>query len=224
MSKQLPTYDYSPLEESEPIWISDNYCILYGPEIPPPPHPINHLRLHRHSTFGTGGHPASQAAIQALNAMARSDWGAQMRSPFMEYGDTTGLLALIAAHSGCEDAYFASDEIVSHALADDNAILNGYDLNLSIASEIFGHGIVPDEMPFPDACMNVVCTQWGGHVKTLHYLPDLYSLLHKGGVLVWSGHTHKQHKAILDRIGEFFENPLVSDVRGWPCITAYKTQ
>jgi ribosomal protein L11 methylase PrmA len=217
------SFDWSPTEETAPIYLLERLAVCFGDEVEAPPEPVFTIRLHKHIIFGTGGHPATRAAVWAMASVASKRFDGVMPSPFLELGATTGLLALVAAYGGAEDVHFCSDSIESQALADDNGMLNGHDLKISEALEFFGmwHYVREKELVC-EPRVAMFATQTGGCNSALNYLPDVYDSILPGGVAVWAGHTAKQHRAIEHRLGEFFELVEVFDFEGWPCFICTK--
>jgi hypothetical protein len=218
-------FDWSPNEETRPIWVLERLAICYGRDIEIPQPPTFTIRLHKSPVFGTGGHPATKAAIWSMIETAREQFDGKIPSPFLELGETSGLLALLAAHGGAEDAHFVSDSIEAQALADDNGILNGHDLKIGEAAEFFGMWQYVREMHMIcEPRLRMFATQSGGSHGVLTYLPEIYDSMMPGGVAIWSGQSSKQSAAIRHQVGEFFGETSLDDFEGWPCLRATKAR
>ena len=228
MNPDIPlrgAFDYSPMEEVAPIWINDHLCTLFG-EVPPPDekHVIS-LRLVHHKFFGTGGHPASKAAIIAMLNLRHLATVAgvelsfeelpMMPEPFLEVGDTTGLLALVAATAGAETTIHASQEIESAALAEDNGKLNGHEIQvLPTILALEAH----DKRNF----YGCIATMRGGDSWVKAVTPWFWGCLAPGGWLIYAGHTADEHQALKARLQEWFIVRRVDDFCGWPVLVCQK--
>jgi len=216
-------FDFSPIEEHEPIWINEWLCILFGAVPEPEAEDAVSLRLVDHKYFGTGGHPASKAAIQAmLNlhfALAKEakgeDGPSPMPSPFLEIGDTTGLLALVAAIAGAKETIHASQDIESAALAEDNGKLNGHEITV-LPSILALHAV--DKEGFYEC----IATMRGGDPWVMGFAPWFWGCIKPGGWLIYAGHTADDHQAIKGRLQEFFTVRRIEDCCGWPVLLCQK--
>ena len=208
-------FDFCPSEETAPIWITNHLVTLFGEMPPPPKEGIVSLRLLKHELFGTGGHPASRIAIWRLLGVPNYD--DPVPTPFIELGATTGLLALVAAISGTEHTYQGSNSVESAALAEDNGVLNGFE----IRSEPLAMSLDPDDRAEFYEC---VATQVGGSTILRQFIPEIYASMKPGGYLLWAGHTATHHQGIKAQLEEFFKVELVDDFMGWPVIVLRKAK
>ena len=207
-------FDYSPSEELEPIWITDNFVTLFGDEVDPPDRSdVLSLRLLKHSLFGTGGHPATRAAIWKLLTIPDYKGNKIHREPvpgpFLELGASTGLLALVAAMSGTEEVYHASDSMESSALVEDNGVINGLEILVESNGMAFDP---PERFEF----YGTIACQTGGSFTNLKHVPLVFYAMKPGGWLLWSGHSAKRQPEIRGQITEFFDLVFVDDCMGWP--------
>jgi ribosomal protein L11 methylase PrmA len=211
-------FDYTPNEEIVPIRISDTFYICYGPEVRPPNGADDcFVRLHKSDFFGTGGHPSSKAAIAAMCQLCTDYYTGAVVDPMCEVGDTTGLLALVAAYTGTENCYHVSDNPASFAEAEYNGIVNGYEIRQGTIKDRFGPDL-EDEGSF----FQLAACQTGGDPKMIDKIPDIFHSVNEGGSIVWSGHKIKQHRAIYHRIGEFFTELDYVMFGDWPAIIGTK--
>lgn len=217
-------FDFSPDEETGPIWITDYLCTLFGLDVAvPEKEGAVSLRLMKHRMFGTGGHPSTKAAIWAILNLTRArgsmgiDWEEiPMPNPFLEVGSSTGLLALVAATAGAEETFCASPSHEAGALAEDNGAINGH----KITSLHPFSCLTADEENFES--YGCIATQNGGDAWVKDVIPWFWGVLKPGGWVIYAGHTADEHKSLKNLLGEWFNIRRIDDCCGWPVLIFQK--
>jgi ribosomal protein L11 methylase PrmA len=205
-------FDFSPDEELGPIWITPGLVTVLGETPAPDDEDVVTLRLMKDLTFGTGGHPSTRLAIEKLLDHARLD---AVPGPFLELGESSGLLAIIAAATGTAETYHATDSVCAAFLGENNGRLNGFTIRAEAPIQALHH---EDRFGF----YSTIATQVGGEPGTLAYIDLVYYALKPGGCLIWAGHEAKEHQSIKASLSEFFEPVEIDDLIGWPVIVAKK--
>ena len=212
-------FDFSPDEEIAPIWITPTLVTVLG-EIPAPDdEEVVALRLLKDLTFGTGGHPSTRLAIWKLLSGAHppDHTDDAVPGPFLELGESSGLLALVAAASGTAETYHATESVRAAFLGENNGLINGHTIKAEAPLQALHH---EDRFCF----YSTIATQVGGEPGTLSYVALAYYALKPGGCLIWAGHEAKDHQSIKATLAEFFEPVEIDDLIGWPVIVARKIQ
>ncbi len=211
-------FDWSPLEEFAPIWLTDRLVVLYSDQaetkicknaIP--------VTLRRSFTFGTGGHPSTRGAVHAIIYAVRQGYIEPTSSTFVDLGDTSGLMSIVANHLGFNPVYFACESPKVQEEAEENICNNECNALITEPSELFGVAQLHREMDQPfNIKPEVICTISGGSPLVRQYLSDCYDLLAEGGTIIWAGHEPKKTKSMNAALEEYFDDieHLICD--GWP--------
>jgi len=217
-------FDWSPMEEIKPIWLTERVVVLYGDEIRVPPgEKLLPIRLEKSRVFGTGGHPATRAAVHAMNVALKRYFDDRMPPQVVELGNSTGLLALIGAAAGADWATLLTDDPASAQIALENTVIN--DLVIEIGSPlqyfapwscVYQHGI--PSVPETD----LLVTQCGGSEMARPWVEDVFASLAPGGVVVWAGHSSDHHHQIKHELEEWFHEATTYEFEGWPVLLAHK--
>ena len=221
-------FDFSPEEETGPIWITDYMCTLFGMDVAAPTKEgAVSLRLMKHKMFGTGGHPSTKAAIWAILKLTRTrgsgtmgikEEKAPMPSPFLEIGNSTGLLSLVAATAGAEETFCASPSHEAGALAEDNGAINGHEIKSLHPLAC----LTADEENF--CRFGCIATQNGGDQWVRDMIPWFWGVVQPGGWVIYAGHTANEHQSIKNLLGEWFDIQRIDDCCGWPVLVFQKDE
>jgi ribosomal protein L11 methylase PrmA len=224
--KLMGIFDWSPLEEFAPIWLTDRLVVIYSDRcekrisknaIP--------IKINRSFTFGTGGHPSTRGAVHAIIYAVRQKYVDPSNATFVDLGDTSGLMSIIANHMGFNPVYLAAEEEKTQDEAEANIMLNDCAAMITEPSTLFGVAQYHRETnQVFDVRPEIICTIQGGSPMVRQYLSDCYDLLVDGGVLIWAGHQPKATGKTRAALEEYFDDieHLICD--GWPVAICRKTK
>lgn len=196
-------FDWSVAELYEPIWLGSNLCVCLDGV--PMPTDAFALKLHSSKVFGTGGHPASRAAVLKL---IHKELDPAIRVVDFECG--TGLLGILCAKFGC-DVHHVDDSKEACELALRNGILNEVVANATLLKN--SPRVAPADL---------LVTHQGSLKTVKKHVRIMHNLLKGGGTLILSGHTAWEHRAVKSILTEFFEIEQVDELETWGVITARK--
>ena len=206
-------HDWNINEMFAPIWIEKGVCVL-SEGVEEPPDAVEVFRLVRSTSFGTGGHPATKAVLDAYRRVRSTHMAAEAR--VLDFGAGTGLLSLVAK-SKCE-----SDVVIAVVNPDDHETIEANQrINPGKIDDVVmpGYFCKEDARRFWASFFDITMTQTGS-IFMLDRLELLEKYTAPAGALIFGGHKASDHRFCLHRIAEFFQIIEVSDHMGWPVILA----
>lgn len=214
-------HDWSITELFAPVWLNENICTCAeGVESPKNVFAIN---LANSPSFGTGGHPSTRAAFEALadlllnqsTSFFSNEWG----SPRLLDLDTgTGLFSILTKHL---NPTILTTSVV--APQDEEVLLKNAHANRVTLDEIVSFEEFKSSLfqKYHRGAFDIIITQRGTEragVPLAQIFPYLANFLHVFGKLIYSGYPGNEHIFTEHIMGEFFEIQSVRAVQNWPVL------
>jgi len=212
--------DWTVRELFAPIQIVPGLSVCLN-DVAPPEDGSAVIFIDRGESFGTGGHPATQAIIWQFITVFK--WVTPENEHLLngkrllEYNCGTGVLSLIA------HCFLPMLEIVAVAAAPDqdiasrNVSANGAENKIAVRS--MNSFRTQNARKRNRGTFDYVLTQAADPAVGL-----MASMMNSGATLLYGGHNAQIHHMMKNRILEFLDVVNVNDMVGWPVIQAEKTK
>jgi len=199
-------FDFSPLEQYQPIWIGDDCCVCLG-DVQPPDKPAVCFFLQSPSYFGTGGHPFTKAILLALYDMDFTGMSV------LDYRAGSGLLGIYCARFGAKEVVSHNETAREFERAAENSMVNDIRITPATKTEM--------EITSAQAFDMVVCQQITPK-SAREDVQFLSKVIAQNGCAILTGWEAKQHQFIRGIVEEFFIIKLLADLDGYPIMKVEK--
>lgn len=211
-------HDYSIMELFAPVELSPGIqCIIDGVKAEPNPEVMT-IQLEKSYSFGTGGHPATRAALYCL--ATRCLWFVNMDNlhflqgkRLLDYNCGTGILGIVI------NKIFPTLEVW---LAPGPNDWETAEMNNKINGEGIDNFWVCDHKETPAALersFDFVLSHGGADSG----IPEMASLTKKGGTIILSGHEAHQSGDLQLDLMEWAHDVNVFDIENWPVLMGEKS-
>jgi len=206
-------HDWNINEMFAPIWIDKGVCVV-SEGVEEPPDAVEVFRLVRSTTFGTGGHPATKAVLDAYRRVRSAHMAPEAR--VLDFGAGTGLLSFVAKAKCGGDIVIAVVNPDDHETIEANQRINPAKIDDVVMPGYFSNA---DARRFWESFFDITMTHTGS-IFMLDRLELLEKYTAPGGTLIFGGHKASDHRFCLNRVTEYFQIIEVESHHGWPVILA----
>lgn len=214
-------FDYSVLELLHPVELSPGIqCIMDGVKTPAPTEPQGVLTIHlaRSYSFGTGGHPATRAALYAL--LTRCFWHINEENlhflagkRLLDYNCGSGILGIVLKKIFPGLDVWLAPGVHDWETAEMNNKVNGEEIkNLWVCDS----DTTPTKLK---RSFDYVLSHGGADSG----IPEMATLTKQRGTIVLSGHEAHQSGDLQLDLMEWAHNVSVFDVENWPVLVGEKS-
>ena len=157
--------------------------------------------------FGTGTHPTTRLALQALETVVRGD------ETMIDVGTGSGVLSIAAKHFGVKQIFAYDIDDVAVKAAQENLALNGMEDDIFVAANSLLEGI--------DKKVDLITANILAEI-IVPLIPQAVNCLNPGGVLITSGIIADKKSLIVNKLQQHgFVIDQILNMKDWYSIIAH---